>query len=165
MIPLEQQPKARRARAATYWAPAMTESQYAVFHFDVKTMSMREGEDGPLIFDSLAGAERYSQDKIAARPGLGCRIYDRDGKIVGTFTDTRVYERFHGQPAAQRSLLVGVACFVAGVALISLDVWLGFRLIFGVFLGVRFLWVAAVKLIDGVTGLKTGLKRVEHNSR
>jgi len=50
---------------------------------------------------------------------------------------------------------------IAGVGLISLDVWLGFRLIFGVFLGVRFLWVAAVKLIDGVTGLK----RVKHNSK
>ena len=37
-------------------------------------------------------------------------------------------------------------------------VWMRFRLIFGVFLGVRFLWVAGVKLIDGVTGL-------EHNKK
>jgi len=58
MIPLERQPTARRARAASYWGPAMTESQYAVFHLDVKTMSMREGEDVPLIFDGLAAAER-----------------------------------------------------------------------------------------------------------
>lgn len=161
MIPLEQQPTARRARAASYWGPAMTESQYAVFHFDVKTMSMREGADAPLIFDGLAAAERYSQDKIAATPELGCRIYDRGGKIVRTYIDTQVYERFHGQPAAKSSLLAGMACLIAGVGLISLDVWLGFRLIFGVFLGVRFLWVAAVKLIDGVTGLK----RVKHNSK
>jgi hypothetical protein len=154
VIPLEQQSKARPAKAATYWGPAMTESQYAVFHFDVKTMSMRAGEDDPLIFENLADAERYSQEKLAATPGLGFRIHDCDGRIVRTFTDTQVYERFHGQPAAKRNLLVGSACLVAGVGLISLDVWLGLRLILGVFLGVRFLWVAAVKLIDGITGLK-----------
>jgi hypothetical protein len=77
----------------------MTDSQYAVFHFDVKTMSARDAEgrepspasDAPLIFDSLAEAERYSKDKIATTPGLGCRIYDRDGKILGTFADAQIY--------------------------------------------------------------------------
>jgi hypothetical protein len=131
----------------------MTGSQYAVFHFDVKTMSMQDAQ-APLIFDSLADAERYSREKSDATPGSGYRIYDCDGKIVGTFADAQIYERFHGQPAAKKSLLVGIVCLVAGVGMISLDVWLGFRLIFGVFLGVRFLWVAAVKLIDGVTGLE-----------
>jgi hypothetical protein len=134
----------------------MTESQYAVFHFDVKTMSM-QGAD-PLIFDSLAEAERYSRDNMAATPAVGYRIYDRDGKIVETFADTQVYEHFHGRPSAKRSLLVGVAWLVVGVGLISLDVWFGLRLIFGVFLGLRFLWVAAVKLIDGFSGL-------EHNKK
>src|ERR1700680_3145593 len=100
----------------------MTESQCAVFHFDVKTMSMQDSE-APLIFESLADAERYSQDKIAAKPWLGYRIYDRDGKIVGTFADMQVYERFHGQPAVKRSLLVGMVCLVTGAGLISLDVW------------------------------------------
>ena len=141
----------------TYWGPAMTEAQYALLHFDVKTMCMRDAAS-PLIFESLAEAERYSRDKVAAAPGVGCRIYDRHGTIVGTFSDERVYERFHGQPAAARSLLTGVLCFLAGVAFIGLDVWMRFRLIFGVFLGVRFLWVAGVKLIDGVTGL-------EHNKK
>lgn len=90
---------------------------------------------------------------MAATPGMGFRIYDRDGKIAGTFTNHQVYERFHGQPAAKKSLLVGFACLIAGVGLITLDVRLGFRLIFGVFLGVRLVWVAGVKLIDGFTGL------------
>ena len=139
----------------------MADSQCAVFHFDVKTMSMRAGEDAPLIFGSREEAERYALGTITANAGLGCRIYDCDGRIVGTFTDRRVYQRFHGQPAAKRSLLTGLACLIAGVGLISLDIWLGLRLILGVFLGVRFLWVAALKLIDGFTGLK----RVEHNSR
>ena len=49
---------------------------------------------------------------------------------------------------------MGTVCLVAGVGLISLDVWMGFRLILGVLLGVRFLWIAAIKLIDGATGLK-----------
>src|SRR5258708_2278429 len=104
----------------------MTDSECAVFHFDVKTMSARdaEGRDpsaanaAPLIFDNLAEAESYSKNKIAAIPGLGCRIYDRDGKIVGTFADTQVYERFHGQPAAKRNLLVGMVCLTVGAALI-----------------------------------------------
>jgi len=116
------------------------------------------GAESPLIFNGLAHAERYSKETIAATPALGCRIYDRDGKIVGTFADAQVYERFHGQPAASRSLLIGIVCLFAGVASISLDMWMGFRLIFGVFLGVRLLWVAGVKLIDGVTGL-------EHNRK
>jgi len=138
-------------KAATYWGPPMTDSQYAVLHFDVKTMSAR---DAPLIFDSLAEAERYSKDKIATIQGLGCRIYDRDGKSLATFVDPQVYERFHGQPAAKRSLLVGMLCLVAGVGFISLDVWMGLRLIFGVLLGVRLLWAAAVNLIDGIGGFK-----------
>jgi hypothetical protein len=145
---VERQKPARR----TYWGPAMTESQYAVFHFDVKSMCA-QGPESPLLFESLAEAERYSQEKIAAAPGLGCRIYDRDGRIVGTFADTQVYERFHGQPSAKPSLLVGSACLLAGVGFISLDVWYGLRLIFGVLLGVRFLWVAGVKLIDGASGV------------
>jgi hypothetical protein len=144
---VERQKTARK----TYWGPAMTESQYAVFHFDVKSMCT-QGAESPLIFESRADAERYSHEKIAAAPGLGFRIYDRDGRIVGTFTDTQVYERFHGHPAARRSLLVGIACLLVGLGFIGLDVWFGLRLIFGVFLGVRFLWVAAVKIIDGVTG-------------
>jgi len=146
------------SQRATYWGPAMTESQYAVFHFDVKTMSMREGDDVPLIFKGLDEAERYSRGKIASAPGVGCRIYDRDGEIVGTFADTQVYESIHGRPAARRSLLTGTVYLVIRVGLISLDVWLGFRLILGILLGVKFLWVAGVKLIDGITGL-------EHNKK
>lgn len=133
----------------------MMGSQYAVFHFDVKTMTARDAEgSSSLMFDNLAEAERYSKEKIATTPGLGCRIIDRDGKILGTFADPQVYERFHGQPAAKRNLLVGMICLVAGVGLISLDVWMGYRLIIGILLGVRFVWVAAVKLIDGATALK-----------
>ena len=122
---LTQQKAARR----TYWGPAMTESQYAVFHFDVKTMSMRDAQGGnpsdggavPLIFDNLAGVERYSQEQIDAMPGLGCQIYDRDEKIVGIFADTQVYGRFHGPPAAKRSLLVGILCLLIGVAFIEVN--------------------------------------------
>ena len=110
-----------RKAKATYWGPAMTESQYAVFQFDVKTMSMG-GSETPLIFDSLSAAESYSREKMAALPGLGFRIYDRDGKIVQTFTDTQVYEKFHGQPAAKRSLLMGAIYLLIGVALIAVDV-------------------------------------------
>jgi len=119
----------QKARA-TYWGPAMADSQCAVFQFDVKTMSM-QGAEGPVIFDSLADAERYSEYQISATPGVGCRIYDRDGKIVGTFADTQVYESFHGRPAARRSLLAGTVYLVIGVGLIILDVRLGFRLILG----------------------------------
>jgi hypothetical protein len=141
-------------KAATYWGPAMTKSQYAVFPFDVKTMMMREGE--PIVFESQAEAERYCENLVAKEPGVGCRILDRDGKTVRTLHDAQVYDRFHGEPAAKRSLLTGIACLLIAVALIGLDWHFGLRLIFGVFLGVRFLWVAAVKLIDGFTGLQRG---------
>jgi hypothetical protein len=52
-----------------------------------------------------------------------------------------------------------MVCLVVSVGLISLDVWMGYRLIFGVLLGVRFLWVAAIKLIDGATGLKHNVSK------
>jgi hypothetical protein len=62
----------------------MSDSQCAVFHFDIKTMSARDaqglepsaGNDTPVISDTLAEAEHYCQDKIAALPSLGCRILD-----------------------------------------------------------------------------------------
>jgi hypothetical protein len=85
-------------------------------------MCLQDAE-APLILDGLAQAERYSKDKVAASAELGCHAYNRDGAIVETFTNTEVYERFHGQPAAKRNLWVDSACLVAGVAFISLDVW------------------------------------------
>jgi hypothetical protein len=135
----------------------MAPTRYALFHFDVKTMSMRDADgnflssanDAPLIFDNLDEAKRYSEAKIAATPELGCRIYDYQGQAVQTLSNHQLYDRYHGLPAAKRSLVIGALCLLAGVAGVTLDAKLGWRLIFGVLLGVRFLWVGTVKLIDG----------------
>jgi hypothetical protein len=145
---------------STYWGPPLLESQYAVFHFDVETMSMRDAKgdyltsenDAPLVFDTLAAAEIYCRREIAAIPALGCRIYDRDGQLVRTFSDDRVYDRHHGLPAAKRDVVYGTACLIAGFGGVGLDAWLHWRLIFGVVLGIRFLWVGTVRMMDGITG-------------
>jgi hypothetical protein len=136
---------------ATYWGPPMSESQYAVFRFDVKTMVMAEGE--PLIFNTLPDAERYCQENIVATASLGCRILDHTGKPVRTFSDQHIYDKHHGRPAARRNVLLGSALLVAGASSVALDAWLGWRLVFGVLLGARFLWAGCVKTIDGVTFL------------
>ena len=78
----------------------MTDSQFAVFHFDVKTMIMNG--DAPMIFDCLADAESHCQSRIAATPAQGCRIYNNEGAIVRTFSDDRLFEKHHGRPAAKR---------------------------------------------------------------
>ena len=109
---------------STYWGPALADSQYAVFHFDVKTMPLRDPQgnavssdnDAPLVFDSLTGAENYCREKIATTPALGCRIYDHQGRVVRSF-------------------------------------------VFGVLLGVRFLWAGASKTIDGIAGLRAARAR------
>lgn len=54
---------------------------------------------------------------------------------------------------------MGMVCLVDGVGLISLDVWMGYRLIFGVLLRVRLLWAAAIELIDRATGLKHNVSK------
>jgi hypothetical protein len=136
---------------STYWGPAMTESQYAVFHFDVKTMTMR-GND-PIIFDGLTAAISYCEQKIVDIPALGCRIYGHDGNTVQTFSDDELYRKAHGRPAAKRNLIIGSACLLAGVGGVALDAWLEWRLTFGVLLGARFLWVGSVKLSEGIAGL------------
>jgi hypothetical protein len=136
---------------STYWGPAMTESQYAVFHFDVKKMTMRG--NAPMIIDGLDAATSYCQQKIADTRAMGCRIYDRDGNIVRTFSDAEVYQKNHGRPAAKRSVIIGSACLLAGVGGVALDAWLEWRLTFGVLLGARFLWVGSVKLSEGIAGL------------
>jgi hypothetical protein len=135
----------------TYWGPAMSESQYAVFRFDVK--SMVSADDTPRIFDTLADAERHCQENIAATPALGCRILDHTGKTVRTFSDDQIYDKHHGRPAAKRNVLLGSALLVAGVGSVALDAWLGWRLVFGVLLGVRLLWAGTVKTIDGASYL------------
>jgi hypothetical protein len=137
---------------STYWGPAMSDSQYAVFRFDVKTMVMSEG--APLIFTALADAERFCQENIAANPAVGCRILDHAGKTVRTFSDVQIYDKHHGRPAAKRDVVLGVAFLIAGVGSVALDAWLGWRLVFGVLLGVRFLWVGCVKTMDGVVTLR-----------
>ena len=135
----------------TYWGPAMSESQYAVFHFDVKTMVM--GEGAPRIFPSLPDAEKHCQENIAANPAQGCRILDHTGKTVRTYSDDQLYDKHHGRPAAKRTLVFGIAFLIAGIGSVALDAWLGWRLVFGVLLGVRFLWVGCVKTIDGASAL------------
>ena len=129
----------------------MTESQSAVFLFDVKTMLMSDG--APQIFDSLPDAERYCEERILANPAQGFRIYDRGGKIIHTFSNEEVYEQHHGRPAAKRSVIVGSLCLIAGAASVALDAWLEWRLVFGVLLGVRLLWVGTVKFSEGVSAL------------
>jgi len=141
----------------------MSASQYAVFHFDVKTMTARdadcrETDDSasiPVIFDSLAEAESYCKSKVTSILGLGCRMVDREGKVAGTFLDTALYEHFHGRPAAKKSLLLGAIFFIAGVGLITLDARMGFRLIFGCLFGIRLVWAGAVKIIDGFGSLNS----------
>jgi hypothetical protein len=131
----------------------MTESQYAIFHFDVRTMSMRETCNGSLIIDGLDASTSYCRQKIADTPTLGCRIYDRDGKIVQTFSDAETYRKNHGRPAFKRNVIIGSACLLAGLSGVALDAWLEWRLTFGVLVGARFLWVGSVKLSEGVAGL------------
>jgi hypothetical protein len=143
---------------ATYWGPPMTDSQYAVFHFDVKTMSMRDAQgqaapqdkDACLIFQSLEDAERYCQEKIADTPAFGCRIYGHDGTVARTFVDDGVYGKYHGRPAARRNLVVGGVCLAVGATCVAVDAWSGWSLIIGVVLGLRFLWVGTVKLAEGI---------------
>lgn len=130
----------------------MSEFQHAVFQFDVKTLVMVG--DSPRIFESLADAERYCRESIAANPALGYRILDHEGKTAGTVADDQLYAKHHGQPAAKRNLWVGAALLAAGAASVGLDAWLGWRLVFGVLLGIRFLWAGCVKTIEGVTSLR-----------
>ena len=105
---------------STYWGPALEDSQYAVFHFDVKTMSLRDADgnyvssnnDAPLVFDSRAAAEAYCRAKIAVNLAMGCRIYDHQGHAVQSFSNEAVYDRHHGVPAGKRSLWIGIACLL-----------------------------------------------------
>ena len=129
----------------------MSESQYAVFHFDVKTMTMLETT--PVVFGSFAEAEKHCQAEIGRDPARGCRIYDHSGKIVQTFSDEGTYNQHHGRPAAKRTLMIGVICLIAGACSVGLDAWLEWRLTLGVILGARLIWVGGVKFAEGVSGL------------
>ena len=51
----------------TYWAPPMSANQYAVFHFDIKTMSMRDAEG------EFLSSRSHSQQKIAVTPNATSR--------------------------------------------------------------------------------------------
>jgi hypothetical protein len=141
----------------------MSANQYAVFHFDIKTMSMRDAagnylsseNDTPPIFNSLEEARAYSQQEIEAKPTLGCRIYDHQGQTIESFSNAEVYDRNHGLPSAKRNIAIGAACLMAGIGGVALDAWREWSLTFGVILGVRFLWVGSVKVIDGVAAWKS----------
>ena len=139
----------------------MSASQFAVFHFDVKSMSLRDakgeflsdGNDQPLIFNSLAEAKSYCAEKVATTPALGCRIYDHDGNVVELFQNAELFTKHHGRPAAKRSLAIGATCFLGGLGSVALDAWFEWRLTLGVLIGARLLWVGSVKLIDGYSTL------------
>jgi len=120
---------------------------------DAKGNFLSTGNDQPLVFDSLSDAEKYCNDTIARIPSLGCRIHDHTGAIARTLSDQGTYKRHHGRPSAKRNLMIGAACLTAGVGGVALDAWLGWRLTFGVILGVRFLWVGSVRMMDGIAVL------------
>ena len=109
--------------------------------------------DSPLIFDTLDKARSYSEQKIAATP-LGCRIYDYKGRGLESLSNPQIYHRHHGLPAAKRNLALGALCLLTGAAGVALDASLNWRLIFGVLLGIRFLWAGTVKMIDGFAAWK-----------
>lgn len=139
----------------------MSCTQFAVFHFDIQTMSMRNasgedlsGQDAPLIFNTLDAARVYSQEKVAATPALGCRIYNHKGESVASFCNPDTYDRHHGLPAAKRDLAVGSACLAAGFGAVALDASFKWRLIVGVLLGIRFLLAGCTRMIDGIAGWK-----------
>ena len=139
----------------------MSSSQYAVFHFDIKTMSMctpngkdLSGEDAPLIFNTLEEARVYSEDNIAVTPALGCRVYNHQGESVASFCNPETYDRHHGLPAAKRNLAIGSACLAAGFGAVALDAWFKWRLIVGVLLGIRLLLAGCTRMMDGIAGWK-----------
>jgi hypothetical protein len=85
---------------------------------------------------------------------LGCRIYDYKGRAVESFSNSEIYDRHHGIPAAKRNVALGAICLLTGAGGVALDASLKWRLTFGVLLGIRFLWVGCVKMIDGIVGWK-----------
>ena len=145
----------------SYWGPPMSPSQYAVFHFDIETMSMRNAqgeylsaEEPPLIFSTLDEARAYSTEKVAITPKLGCRIYNHRGETVESFSNPDVYNQHHGLPAAKRNLAIGAVCLATGFGAVALDASLKWRLMIGVVLGVRLVWAGCTKTIDGLAAWK-----------
>ena len=77
----------------------MTDSQCAVFHFDVKTMSMRDAQGWRRTARQVClpdlrqhdGCGKLLPGKIAVTPALGCRIYSHNGTVARTFADDQVY--------------------------------------------------------------------------
>jgi len=99
----------------------MSESQYAVLHFDVEAMTM--SETTPVVFDS--------HDEARA-PAQGCRMYDHIGKTTRTFSDEINYGQYHGGPAAKRTLIIGVIGLSARACSVGLNAWRECRLALGV---------------------------------
>ena len=125
-------------------------------HFDVKTMCLQDAE-APLILDGLAQAERYSKDKVAASPELGCHAYNRDGAIVETSPTRKFMSASTANPPPN-----GIFGWVARVWLLEWrsSVWMcgGLQPYLWSISRSAILMDSAVKLIDGMAGL-------EHNKK
>jgi hypothetical protein len=76
-------------RRPANWTDCVHAGQYAVFHSDRATNVERtpdgrylrtEDKSTCMIFDSLAEAESYSEEKVEALPRVRCDIYDHTGK-------------------------------------------------------------------------------------
>lgn len=76
-------------RKPSDWTGLVHSGQYAVFHTDVRS-DIEKKPDGHflspnddstcLVFDSLAEAEAYCENKVEQIPNLRCDIYDHTGK-------------------------------------------------------------------------------------
>jgi hypothetical protein len=77
------------SRKPAEWTGLVHSGQYAVFHSDIATdvektpegQYLKSGEDSIcLVFDSLAEAESYCENRVDKIPSLRCDIYDYTGK-------------------------------------------------------------------------------------
>lgn len=77
-----------RGRNPANWMQIIKSSEFAVFHYDLKSAAMTDAagifpaasEETCVILSSLTDAEEYCRHKVAELPSLRCEIHDSAGK-------------------------------------------------------------------------------------
>jgi hypothetical protein len=143
-------------RVPSHWTELVRPGQYAVFLFDARSHAPRgpAGDEAGAIAlcDGLTEALAFARETVAARPAIGCEIYDHEGKAkqpVEVVYNEQVRRKYHSLSWAKRETLGGTVLFFGGASLAAYDAMRGMAWIWGYIIGLKLMVIGTALLVRG----------------
>lgn len=146
---------------AAVWFDSLGPDEAALFYVDAKTGQNRNQygrritaywDRTCLVFESLDDAERFAANAVREVPTLACRVFTREGgpdQPAKTVSNEEA-ERPVDVSRLKRKMALGVSFIGIGIFGIWLDYRADWLLYLGLLIGVKFLTVGPILIIESI---------------